>query len=111
MRRRCLLRWNRLLLILGLLRLRSLIRKTRKTIHQMWMEWPAMEYPMEETSFGVPTFGIPRELTMVKVPLRLKPKTAQELRDCLEDQVLLEERLEKRMRDLIGMVSISLKSR
>ena len=40
---------------------------------------------------------------MVRVPLRLRARTALSLRRSLEDQVILLEAMERRMRDLIGM--------
>lgn len=57
-----------------------------------------------------PTYPIPTQLTLVRVPLRLKAATALSLRRSLEDQVILEERMAQRMGDLAGMISTSLRT-
>ena len=57
------------------------------------------------------TYPIPREMTMVRVPLRMRHDTALTLRFSLEDQVILGERLEQRMTTLTGMVRTSLRRR
>ena len=56
-------------------------------------------------------YPIPLEMTMVRVPLRMRHDTAMTLRFSLEDQVILGERLQERMTTLIGMVSTSLRQR
>lgn len=100
------LRWNRLLLILGLWRLRRLIRKDRKTLRQM-------PDPLELCQLWRPhtMYRIPRTMTGVTVPLKMRMSTARDLRTCLEDKVILEEALANRMEVLIGLARISLRKR
>jgi hypothetical protein len=96
------LRWIRFLLILGLWHLLRSASRTRKLLRQL---------PIPEKATDPETWEIPRELTGVRVPLRLKGQTAVSLRCCLEDQVIWMEQVAQRMRDLIGMVSTSLRTR
>ena len=64
-----------------------------------------------ETQDPMATYVIPTELTGVQVPLKMRQQTALDLRGCLEDQVILEERMAERMRLLTTMISQSLMSR
>lgn len=100
MRKRWKLRWARFLLTLGLRHLLRLTNVQRAMLRRLPL-------PGEETDNL--TYPLPRELTRVRVPLVLKRETALEMRRCLEDQVILLERIAQRMRDLIGMVSTSLR--
>jgi hypothetical protein len=95
------LRWNRLLLTLGLQHLLRLTARLRRVLRHL---------PMVGTD-SQETLGIPRELTGVRVPLRLRPETETHLRQLLEDLVILLEMLAQRMRTLSSMISTSLRSR
>ena len=86
---------------LGSLHLLRLTARLRKVLRHL---------PMVETD-SRETLGIPRELTWVRVPLRLKPETETHLRQLLEDLVILLEMLAQRMRLLSTMISESLRSR
>jgi hypothetical protein len=79
-----------------------LTTRLRKVVRQL---------PMPETAQDPETWAIPRELTGVKVPLRLRGQTATSLRLLLEDLVILLERMAQRMRLLSTMISDSLRSR
>ena len=75
------------------------IRKTRSLLRQL-------PIPTEEMQESYP---LPTRLTRVQTPMRLKVMTALALRRSLEDQVILEEQMTQRMRDLIGMASTYLR--
>lgn len=96
------MRWDRLLLTLGLLRLRRLTRRIRRVLRQL----PIPGEPTEEA-----TVPLPRELTLVRVPLRLSLATVHRMRDCLEDLVIFLETVERRMQTVVSVISTSLTSR
>lgn len=75
------------------------IRRTRRLLRQL----PIPTEEMEES------YPMPTRLTVVRTPMRLRAMTALTLRKSLEDQVILEERMAQRMRDLIGMASTYLR--
>lgn len=87
---------------LGLRHLLRLTARLRKVVRQL---------PMQETSRDPGTWAIPRELTGVRVPLRLRGQTATHLRTMLEDLVILLESVAQRMRLISTMISDSLRSR
>ena len=90
------------MLILGLRRLQHLTAKMRRVLRQL---------PVPETARTQATWDMPRELTLVWVPLTLRPETALEMRTCLEDLVILLERIADRMAWIAGEISTSLRTR
>lgn len=97
-----LLRFSRLMLTLGLRHLLRLTAKVRRALRQL---------PVPETAMTQATWDMPRELTLVWVPLSLRPETALEMRTCLEDLVILLERIADRMAWIAGEISTSLRTR
>lgn len=101
MTRRWKLRWARFLLTLGLRHLLRSVNRKRLMLREL---------PTPETVTNV-TYQMPRGMTGVWVPLRLKASTALNLRTILEDQVILEERIIRRMQVLTRVISKSLRRR
>lgn len=96
------MRWDRLLLILGLRHLRRLSRRARRVLRRL-------PIPGEET--GRATTPMPRELTLIPVPLVLSLPTALRMRTCLEDLVIFLEMVESRAELVVSTISESLRTR
>ena len=101
MTRRWKLRWARLILTLGLRHLLRSVNRKRLILRDL---------PTPETAMDT-MYPIPWRMTVVTLPLKLKRRTALDLRMCLEDQVILEERIIQRIRVITRVISESLRKR
>lgn len=92
------IKWQTFLLILGRRRLRRSTRRLRRILREL-------PIPLGMTLMEDHLYPLPKELTGVRTPMRLREETALSLRESLEAQVLFQENLERRMTTVIGLGS------